>query len=340
MQACDLMTRDVVSVAPTASIRDVARLLLAHHVSAAPVIDASGTLLGMVSEGDLIGRSEPEREARRDWWLTLLSEGETLNADFVASLRHPERTARDVMSAPVIEVTEATEASEIAALLAQYRIKRVPVVRDGRVVGIVSRADLLRALAGDAAPGAVPEHVAHTRGLIAEALATLDDHFFGRHGEASGRAAVGPPHAIAEGGLSVADFRSLMAGFEHRRSELAAAARHAAADRQSARTKQLIDEHVRGEAWNSLLHRAREAAEHGAKEFQLLRFPSDLCSDGGRAINSGLPDWPHTLRGEAAEIYLRWERELRPRGFHLSARVLDFPRGMPGDIGLFLGWGE
>jgi hypothetical protein len=61
--------------------------------------------------------------------------------------------------------------------------------------------------------------------------------------------------------------------------------------------------------------------------------------DRGRAINSALPDWPTSLRGEAAEIYLRWERDLKPRGFHLIARVLDYPRGMPGDIGLFLAWG-
>ena len=72
----------------------------------------------------------------------------------------------------------------------------------------------------------------------------------------------------------------------------------------------------------------------------LLRFPSQLSSDGGRAINVMEPRWPGTLRGEAAEIYLRWERDLKPHGFHLTARVLDFPGGIPGDIGLFLVWGE
>ena len=60
----------------------------------------------------------------------------------------------------------------------------------------------------------------------------------------------------------------------------------------------------------------------------------------GRAINAPDPDWPTSLQGEAAEMYLRWERELRPRGFHLVARVIDFPEGMPGDIGLYLIWGE
>jgi hypothetical protein len=71
----------------------------------------------------------------------------------------------------------------------------------------------------------------------------------------------------------------------------------------------------------------------------LLRFPSELCSDGGRAINVAEPGWPATLRGEAAEIYLHWERELRSRGFGIAARVLEFPGGLLGDIGLFLTWG-
>ncbi len=89
-----------------------------------------------------------------------------------------------------------------------------------------------------------------------------------------------------------------------------------------------------------MIHRAREAAEHGEKQVMLLSFPSDLCTDRGRAINVPLPDWPKTLRGEAAEIYLKWEHELKPQGFHLTARVLDFPDGKPGEIGLFLGWGQ
>ena len=88
-----------------------------------------------------------------------------------------------------------------------------------------------------------------------------------------------------------------------------------------------------------MLHRAPEAAETGQTEYVLLRFPNRLCIDGGRAVNVAKADWPTTLRGEAAEIYLRWERNLKPRGFSLSARVLEFPGGKPGDIGLFLVWG-
>jgi hypothetical protein len=97
-------------------------------------------------------------------------------------------------------------------------------------------------------------------------------------------------------------------------------------------------QHISDEGWRTLLRRGRQAAEHGQKEFMLLRFPSQLCSDSGRAVNVSEPDWPMTLRGKAAEIYLRWEHNLKPSGFHLAARVLDFPGGMPGDIGVFLVW--
>lgn len=342
MEARELMTTRVVSVSPNTPIGEIAKLLLAHKISAVPVVDAAGTVVGMVSEGDLLGRSEAERVARRDWWLTLLAEGEALNADFLASLRSSERAARDVMSAPVVRVTESVEASEIAALLAQYSIKRVPVVRNGKIVGIVSRADLLRALAGgEVRHPAARQHIARTRNLLAEALSTLDHHFFGEHDQGGGTgSSATQDQAAAPAGLNVADFRSLARGFEHRKAELADAARYAATERRSRRVKELINEHVRDKNWNELLHQAREAAEHGDKEFQLLRFPSDLCIDQGRAINGALAGWPRSLRGEAAEIYLRWESELKPRGFHLSARVLDYPNGMPGDIGLFLGWAE
>ena len=133
MIARDVMTRDVVSVTSDTPVRKIALLLVKNRISAVPVVDSSGAPIGIVSEGDLIGRREAEREARQDWWLTTLAEGEAVNPEFLASLRlnYP---ARDVMSAPVITVGEETSLAEI------------PVVRDGRIVGIVSRADLVRAL--------------------------------------------------------------------------------------------------------------------------------------------------------------------------------------------------
>jgi CBS domain-containing protein len=147
MKARDAMTSAVVAVSPDTPTGHIAKILREHGISAVPVVDQkTGSPLGMVSEGDLIGRTEADRDARRDWWLDLLAEGEMLNDEFLASIRSPGPRARDVMAAPVVTVGEETEIDEIARLLTAYRIKRVPVLRDGRVVAIVSRADLVRAL--------------------------------------------------------------------------------------------------------------------------------------------------------------------------------------------------
>jgi CBS domain-containing protein len=147
MIARDLMTKDVISVSADTPVDEISKLLLARGISAAPVLDAAGAVIGMVSEGDLIARDEEQRKARRDWWLAMLAEGEELHPDFLKTIRRPQQTARQMMSTPVITVSETTKASEIARILMEHRIKRVPVVRDGRVVGIVSRANLLQALA-------------------------------------------------------------------------------------------------------------------------------------------------------------------------------------------------
>ena len=109
---------------------------------------------------------------------------------------------------------------------------------------------------------------------------------------------------------------------------------------RQALVQRLLEEHVKDDSWRTILDQARVAAGKGEKEQLLLRFPCQLCSDGGRAINAVQPDWSDTLRGEAAEIYHLWERDLKPNGFHLTARVLDFPGGMPGDIGLTMVWGR
>lgn len=90
--------------------------------------------------------------------------------------------------------------------------------------------------------------------------------------------------------------------------------------------------------WRDLLQRMREAAEEGQKEYCLLRFPCDEARDGGRAIREREPQWPATLTGDAADLYRHWEAELKPHGFRISARELEYPGGLPGDIGLFVGW--
>lgn len=333
IKASELMTRDVISVPPDMQTPRIAQLLLDKRISAVPVVDETGAPIGIVSEGDLVGREEADREARRDWWLALLAEGEALNTDFVASLREKERVARDVMCGPVVTVGENTDAAEIARLLHSYRIKRVPVVRDGKIVGIVSRADLLRALAKQGPP---PE--ARKEGFLASIFAGLDESFeHFRHGESPKQPS--PQVQQGETRLEAADFRMLVKDFERKEVHDRKDASRAASEQRRRQVAQLIDEHITDEGWRALVHQARAAAERGEKEFMLLRFPSQLCSDGGRAINVPEPDWPASLRGDAAEIYLRWERDLKPHGFHLAARVLDFPGGVPGDVGLFLIWG-
>ena len=157
----------------------------------------------MVSEGDLIGRDETERQARRDWWLAPLAEGTTLDG-LLASLRAPERTVREVMSWPVVCVGEDTDVSEIAQLLAAHLIRRVPVVNDGRIIGIVSRADLLRTVvqAGTALV------VAAKPGLLASAVASLDK----RSGNLRYRdkpRSTGSTSEPDDTGLAAIDFRNL-----------------------------------------------------------------------------------------------------------------------------------
>jgi hypothetical protein len=121
MNAHDVMTAKVVVVSPDTPTNKISGLLLENGISAVPVVDGTGAPIGIVNEGDLIGCEEA---ARDDWWLTLLADGAELNADNLANLRAPERTAREIMAASVVTVTEKTDISEIARLLAAYRIKR------------------------------------------------------------------------------------------------------------------------------------------------------------------------------------------------------------------------
>ncbi len=144
MKARDVMTRHVLSVTPNAPVRQIATYLIDHAISAMPVIDAKGTLLGMVSEGDLQHRPETGTVSRKPWWLQLLASPED---DARAFKKTHGLVAADVMTKGVVTVTEETELAEIADLLERRRIKRVPVVSDGKVVGIVSRSNLLRAFA-------------------------------------------------------------------------------------------------------------------------------------------------------------------------------------------------
>lgn len=147
MNASDVMTKNVVTVGPETPTRTVAKLLLGKGFSAVPVIEDKGAVIGMVSESDLVTSEIGARAPSRVWWLELLAEGEDLATEFLDYLKAVDRPVREVMTAPVITVAEDTPVEAIAQSLQAHNIKRVPVLRDGRVVGIVSRADLVRALA-------------------------------------------------------------------------------------------------------------------------------------------------------------------------------------------------
>lgn len=143
MNAADVMVSNVISVRSDTSVDKIAEILLANRISAVPVVDAGGALVGIVSEGDLIHRVEAGTERHRSWWLELLTGKEVLAREFVKS---HARKAADVMTYPVITVKPDTLLGELASLLEKHRIKRVPVMSDGKIVGIVSRANLIQAL--------------------------------------------------------------------------------------------------------------------------------------------------------------------------------------------------
>jgi CBS domain-containing protein len=147
MNAGQIMTRKVVTVSPSATVREVARCLADHRVSAVPVVDHEGAVVGVISEGDLMTGTSVARDERGAWWLEMLAEGERLAPEFMDYVRSGGKLARDLMTRPAVTAGETTPVAELARLLESRRIKRVPIVRDRMLVGVVSRADLVRALA-------------------------------------------------------------------------------------------------------------------------------------------------------------------------------------------------
>ncbi len=147
LDASSIMTRDVVTARPADTVAHVARLLSNHEISAVPICDDDGALLGMASEGDLMRPFVDSNVQRRAWWLTLLADGTDLAPEFLEYVRLDRHQVRDLMTTPVVTAQESASVTELAEKMIEHHIKRVPIVRDGKLVGIVSRADVIRAIA-------------------------------------------------------------------------------------------------------------------------------------------------------------------------------------------------
>jgi CBS domain-containing protein len=184
MQVADVMTRKVETVSPSTPVKDIVAKLIQHRISAVPVVDAQGLLVGIVSEADLLHRKESGTEIRRPWWLDLFSDPD---ARAEAFLKAHGRTADEVMTRALEVVDEDTPLDVAAKLMDERHIRRLPVVKEGRVVGIVARADLIRSLArGNERPEAVTtddlaikdaiEKNAKAAGLTATGMVTVVVH--------------------------------------------------------------------------------------------------------------------------------------------------------------------
>lgn len=187
MRAKQVMTRQIHSLAADASVYEAAQVMLNAGISAAPVVDVDGTLIGIVSEADLMYRSEIGTAPGKSWLQRLLSDDAVLANDYIRA--HSHRVA-DVMTKNLVTADEGATLGEIATLMQRHRVKRIPIVRDGKVVGIVSRANLLQGLlAREPASSEDPTGNEKVRSLVTSELA--------RHGWATNQTAC----VVAESGV-------------------------------------------------------------------------------------------------------------------------------------------
>ena len=302
MKAQDVMSSEVVPVRPDMPAREITKLMRDRHINAVPVVEDGGKLVGM------IGQDELDDEAD---------------------------SAADIMAPASDSIRLDADITEIAGVLKETGLEQVPVVRDGKVLGIVSRADVLRALASKRP---ARDETAEP-GLLGRVFTSIDEHF-----QQQNRPEAPPPadepESTPEESATAEGFQHLVKNFKRETVEQREALQKQAAEQRQQESDELAEKPLSDEDWQDKLRRARDAAEHGQTEFELLRFPNQLCSDGGRAVNVAEPNWPETLRGIAAEAYRRFDDELKPQGFALDARIVDYIDGKPGDIGLFLTWGD
>jgi CBS domain-containing protein len=180
MKASDVMVRNVFTIGPDEDVSRAAQMLVDHDISALPVVDSAGQILGILSEADLMRREELGTEKRRPGWLEAMTPSSQLAADYSKS---HGRKVRELMSESVVTATADTPLSEIAALLERKRIKRLPIVDKGKLIGIVSRANLVQALASTAAVIISPNEESADRAIRSRILDRLADQSWTGFGE-------------------------------------------------------------------------------------------------------------------------------------------------------------
>ncbi|MFY9628520.1 MAG: CBS domain-containing protein [Methylocystis sp.] len=292
MLARDVMMDEVAFVTLDADVRDVARRLISATAGAIVVVDAARRPIGMVTRSD-IERAEIRDDAPPipQW---LIKRPRTL-----VNIRSTVRPLSEVMTAPAVYVPDVAQLLELLPLIESKRLKRLPVVNDNGLIGMLRRADILRAIR--------EEPKANCRSAAA--------------------------------GFTAKSFRELASGREALERRQREKARQANEEARKKLIEELAQRRLSDRDWAEMVGGARSAAAAGLKEYVLLRFPSQLCRDGGRAINAPDRSWPDSLRGETRDVFDRWRNELEPGGFGLAAQIVSFPDGIPGDAALVLIWG-
>lgn len=146
MRAHAFMTPSPYCVTASTPVSQIMHAMVNLDIGAAMVMGDDGTLIGVISEGDLVRRQDTAHQKNMAHWLALLAEGEALSLEFLHRLQLAEQTACTVMSSPVVTVDESASLADIADILRKHGIKRVPVTRNGKLISVVSRRDVLRAM--------------------------------------------------------------------------------------------------------------------------------------------------------------------------------------------------
>lgn len=309
MIARDLMNRRFAYVTADADLDYVAQLLATSGVGAVPVVDDNLSPIGIVTRSNLEKAQVPLDPSLGDIPAFLLRNRPRTR------FRSNGLALRQVMTTPAITVSSRAKLADIAKVMQDHHLKRAPVIDGHKLVGVLLRREVLSAISSGGGEANVQRP--------AKAILTTAQS-----------------EPVSCDVVTAEAFRALVAAHERQLDSERAERQRAMRELREQRINELAAQRLTDATWREMLSNARRGAAAGLFEQMLVRFPSQLCTDGGRAINAPDPHWPQTLRGEPADIFRRWRNELQPHGFRISAQIIDFPEGLPGDAALFLMWGR